>query len=66
MRQGLGVAVIGGMLFSTALTFFVVPATYVGAEQLRARHAGRREEGPAEESDPARDIAVSTSGGGAA
>ncbi|MBW2694927.1 MAG: efflux RND transporter permease subunit [Deltaproteobacteria bacterium] len=66
MRQGLGVAVIGGMLFSTALTFFVVPATYVGVEQLRARRAGRREEGPAEESDPARDIVVSTSGGGAA
>jgi multidrug efflux pump len=41
MRQGLGVAVIGGMLFSTALTFFVVPATYVSVEKLRARRDAR-------------------------
>jgi len=42
MRQGLGVAVIGGMLFSTALTFFVVPAAYVSGERLRARFWDRR------------------------
>jgi multidrug efflux pump len=34
-RQGLGVAVIGGMLFSTALTFFIVPSTYIMLERLR-------------------------------
>ncbi len=36
MRQGLGVAVLGGMFFSTVLTFFVVPATYLLVEQARA------------------------------
>lgn len=35
-RAPLGIAVVGGMLFSTVLTFFVVPATYVGVERLRA------------------------------
>jgi multidrug efflux pump len=34
-RAPLGVAVVGGMLFSTLLTFFVVPATYVAVAQLR-------------------------------
>ena len=36
MRQGLGVAVIGGMFFSTLLTFFVVPATYLLVERARS------------------------------
>ena len=31
----LGIAVVGGMLFSTILTFFVVPATYIALERLR-------------------------------
>ncbi len=34
-RAPLGVAVVGGMLFSTLLTYFVVPATYVVVAQLR-------------------------------
>jgi multidrug efflux pump len=37
MRQGLGVAVMGGMLFATALTFFVVPALYLLIEGARRR-----------------------------
>ncbi len=41
-RQGLGVAVIGGMLFATALTFFIVPATYIMLERLRSAR-GRAE-----------------------
>ncbi len=44
-RQGLGVAVIGGMLFSTALTFFIVPSTYIMLERLRG--AGRAAAEPA-------------------
>ncbi|MFN8642007.1 MAG: efflux RND transporter permease subunit [Candidatus Binatia bacterium] len=36
-RAPLGIAVAGGMLFSTILTFLVVPATYVAIERLRAR-----------------------------
>jgi multidrug efflux pump len=35
-RAPLGVAVVGGMAFSTLLTFFVVPATYVSLERSRA------------------------------
>jgi multidrug efflux pump len=39
-RAPLGVAVIGGMLFSTALTFFIVPATYITLERLRIKLGG--------------------------
>jgi multidrug efflux pump len=39
-RAPLGVAVIGGMLFSTFLTFFIVPATYITMERLRSRFFG--------------------------
>jgi multidrug efflux pump subunit AcrB len=38
-RAPLGVAVVGGMLFSTVLTFFVVPATYVTLDRFRLRRA---------------------------
>jgi multidrug efflux pump subunit AcrB len=41
-RAPLGVAVVGGMVFATVLTFFVVPATWVLFEHLRARVASRR------------------------
>jgi multidrug efflux pump len=41
-RAPLGVAVVGGMLFSTVLTFFVVPATYLAVESFRASLAERR------------------------
>jgi multidrug efflux pump len=36
-RAPLGVAVAGGMLFSTLLTFVVVPVTYVAMDRLRRR-----------------------------
>ena len=39
MRQGLGVAVLGGVLFSTLLTFFVVPATYLLIEGARGEQS---------------------------
>ena len=45
MRQGLGVTVFGGVLFSTALTFFVVPATYLIIERARGK-ASRAETAP--------------------
>jgi multidrug efflux pump len=41
-RAPLGIAVVGGMFFSTLLTFFVVPATYVLIERLRLRVGARR------------------------
>jgi len=42
-RAPLGVAVVGGMLFSTLLTFLVVPAMYILMETLRARVFGARQ-----------------------
>jgi len=41
-RAPLGVAVVGGMLFSTLLTFVVVPATYIALERARDRLLGER------------------------
>jgi multidrug efflux pump len=39
-RAPLGVAVVGGMAFSTALTFFVVPVVYLGFARLEERLRG--------------------------
>jgi multidrug efflux pump len=43
-RAPLGIAVVGGMFFSTILTFFIVPATYVAIERLRSPQSGREED----------------------
>jgi len=40
-RAPLGIAVLGGMFFSTFLTFYVVPATYYVIERARARRGER-------------------------
>jgi len=40
-RRPLGYAIIGGVLFSTVLTLYVVPAVYVIFDGLRGRVAGR-------------------------
>ena len=42
-RAPLGIAVVGGMIFSTFLTFFIVPATYVTIERLRLRRRSKRD-----------------------
>jgi multidrug efflux pump len=42
-RAPLGIAVVGGMFFSTLLTFFIVPATYLVIEGGRERMRSRRE-----------------------
>ena len=39
-RAPLGIAVVGGMFFSTGLTFVIVPAAYVVIERLRQRLLG--------------------------
>jgi multidrug efflux pump len=36
-RAPLGIAVVGGMFFSTLLTFFIVPASYLVIERARER-----------------------------
>jgi multidrug efflux pump len=43
-RAPLGIAVVGGMFFSTVLTFFIVPATYLIVERTRERLQRRRTE----------------------
>jgi len=40
-RRPLGYAIVGGVVFSTLLTLFVVPAVYVIFDGLRGRIAGR-------------------------
>jgi multidrug efflux pump len=40
-RAPLGIAVVGGVGFSTVLTFVVVPAVYLVFENLRERVAGK-------------------------
>jgi HAE1 family hydrophobic/amphiphilic exporter-1 len=55
-RAPLGVAVAGGMLFSTILTFFVVPCVHVALGRLaeRARGALAMRQGVRPAIDPAR------------
>ncbi len=56
-RAPMGIAVVGGMFFSTLLTFFLVPATYVVV--ARARERVRRGERP-----PQREAASAAPAGG--
>jgi multidrug efflux pump len=52
-RAPLGTAVVGGMFFSTILTYFVVPATYVTLERARERLRGRSGSQPVLGANPA-------------
>ena len=54
LRAPLGIAVVGGMFFSTMFTIFIVPATYLVVEGMRERVAKRRaDREAARESGPA-------------
>jgi multidrug efflux pump len=44
-RAPLGVAVVGGMVFSTLFTIFVIPVVYLGFARLEARYATRTARG---------------------
>jgi multidrug efflux pump subunit AcrB len=52
-RAPLGIAVLGGMFFSTLLTFLIVPATYVLIEGARERIRSRAREPRREAVTPA-------------
>ena len=43
-RRPLGYAIVGGLLFSTILTLFLVPAVYVMLDLARVRVRARNEE----------------------
>jgi hydrophobic/amphiphilic exporter-1 (mainly G- bacteria), HAE1 family len=40
-RRPLGYAIVGGLLFSTALTLFLVPSVYVILDAVRVRRSER-------------------------
>ncbi|MEE8581468.1 MAG: efflux RND transporter permease subunit, partial [Myxococcota bacterium] len=52
-RAPMGIAVLGGMFFSTLLSFFLVPATYIVIERLRTRIRQRHGAAAADVSSPA-------------
>ncbi|MDH3210897.1 MAG: efflux RND transporter permease subunit [Myxococcales bacterium] len=52
-RAPMGIAVVGGMFFSTLLSFFIVPATYVVIDRLRAGILRRFRVAPTEAPSPA-------------
>ncbi|HYD41231.1 MAG TPA: efflux RND transporter permease subunit [Anaeromyxobacter sp.] len=55
-RQPLGLAVVGGLLFSQALTLFVTPVFYTYLEAFSAWWAARRRSAPAEPPSQPREL----------
>jgi HAE1 family hydrophobic/amphiphilic exporter-1 len=53
LRQPLGVAVVGGLLFSQLLTLYITPVVYIYVEQLRARLSRKRRRVPEDTHIPA-------------
>ena len=43
-RNGMGVAVVGGMLFATSLGIFLIPVFFVIVEYISARLGGLRQQ----------------------
>jgi HAE1 family hydrophobic/amphiphilic exporter-1 len=53
LRQPLGVAVVGGLLFSQLLTLYITPVVYIYVEQLRAKLSRKRRRVPEDTHIPA-------------
>jgi multidrug efflux pump len=53
LRQPLGVAIIGGLIFSQMLTLFTTPVIYLYFDRLAQRLAGRRPANPLASREPA-------------
>jgi multidrug efflux pump len=53
LRQPLGIAIIGGLLFSQLLTLFTTPVIYLYFDRLAVRFTGRRPTNPLAPREPA-------------
>src|SRR6185369_2633909 len=53
LRQPLGVAVVGGLLFSQLLTLYITPVVYIYIEQLRAKLSRKSRKAPEDTHIPA-------------
>jgi len=53
LRQPLGIAIIGGLVFSQLLTLFTTPVIYLYFDRLALRLTGRRPANPLARHEPA-------------
>ncbi len=58
LRRPLGIAIVGGLIFSQLLTLYTTPVIYLGFDRLARRLTGRsaagvRDAGPASSGQPA-------------
>jgi multidrug efflux pump len=53
LRQPLGVAIVGGLMFSQLLTLFTTPVIYLYFDRLAVRLTGRRPANPLASREPA-------------
>jgi multidrug efflux pump subunit AcrB len=53
LRRPLGIAIIGGLIFSQMLTLFTTPVIYLWMERLAARFSRHKERVPGGEFEPA-------------
>jgi len=53
LRKPLGIAIVGGLIFSQALTLFTTPVVYLAFDRLAKRFSHRTVEGAAQINAPA-------------
>jgi multidrug efflux pump len=48
LRRPLGIAIVGGLIFSQLLTLYTTPVIYLAFDRMARRVTGRRASGPAQ------------------